>query len=60
MKDQDTDANEPNNLSDEANGEGKAIVEDPEGRKRSSDLEDLRQSLLRHQADFANYRKRAE
>jgi molecular chaperone GrpE len=60
MKDQDTDANEPNNLSDEPNAEEKAIGEDPEGRKRSSDLEELRQSLIRQQADFANYRKRAE
>lgn len=34
--------------------------EDAEVKKLASDLEDLRQTLLRHQADFANYRKRME
>jgi len=34
--------------------------EDSEVKKLASDLEDLRQTLVRHQADFANYRKRAE
>jgi molecular chaperone GrpE len=29
-------------------------------KKLTTELEDLRQSLVRHQADFANYRKRAE
>lgn len=60
MKDRDTDPNVPNNLSDEQTAEEKAIVEDPEVKKLSADLEELRQSLIRHQADFANYRRRAE
>jgi molecular chaperone GrpE len=34
--------------------------EDAEVKKLAADLEDMRQTLLRHQADFANYRKRAE
>ena len=34
--------------------------EDSEVKKLAADLEDLRQTLVRHQADFANYRKRAE
>ena len=44
---------------------GKAVAEEaareePEVKKLAADLEDLRQTLVRHQADFANYRKRAE
>jgi molecular chaperone GrpE len=34
--------------------------EEAEVKKLSAELEEMRQSLLRHQADFANYRKRAE
>ena len=34
--------------------------EDAEVKKLAAELEDLRQSLVRHQADFSNYRKRAE
>jgi molecular chaperone GrpE len=34
--------------------------DDTEIKKLTAEVEDLRQSLLRHQADFANYRKRAE
>src|SRR5208282_4670416 len=34
--------------------------EELEVKKLSAELEELRQSLLRHQADFANFRKRAE
>jgi molecular chaperone GrpE len=33
---------------------------DAEVKKLTAEVEDLRQTLLRHQADFANYRKRAE
>jgi len=45
--------------------EGKAMEadsakEDAEMAKLTSDLEQLRQSMLRSQADFANYRKRIE
>lgn len=34
--------------------------DDAEIKKLTAEVEDLRQSLLRHQADFANYRKRVE
>jgi molecular chaperone GrpE len=37
-----------------------AAPEDADQKKPSAEAEELRQSLLRHQADFANYRKRAE
>jgi molecular chaperone GrpE len=45
--------------------EEKAPAEDSardeaEMKKLSGELEDLRQTLVRHQADFANYRKRIE
>ena len=59
MNDRETEIKVPQNPRDEQNKE-EAIVEVPEVKKLSADLEELRQSLLRHQADFANYRKRAE
>ncbi len=34
--------------------------DDVEVKKLTAEAEDLRQTLVRHQADFANYRKRAE
>jgi molecular chaperone GrpE len=37
-----------------------ATHEDAEIKKVTAELHDLRQTLLRHQADFANLRKRAE
>jgi molecular chaperone GrpE len=37
-----------------------SLREEAEVKKLSAELEEMRQSLLRHQADFANYRKRAE
>jgi molecular chaperone GrpE len=37
-----------------------AAREDAEVKKLATDLEDLRQTLLRRQADFDNYRKRIE
>ena len=58
MNDQETEVNAPQDPTDEQNKE--AIVEVPEVKKLAADLEELRQSLVRHQADFANYRKRAE
>lgn len=58
MNDQETEVNGPQNPRDEQNKE--AIVEVPEVKKLAADLEELRQSLVRQQADFANYRKRAE
>lgn len=64
MENRDIEAKVPNNLRDDQNEEKAAaedaVREDPEVKKLSADLEDLRQTLVRHQADFANYRKRAE
>jgi molecular chaperone GrpE len=37
-----------------------AAREDSEARRLASELEDMRQTLVRHQADFSNFRKRAE
>ena len=37
-----------------------AAREDADAKKLASDLDDLRQTLLRRQADFDNYRKRVE
>jgi molecular chaperone GrpE len=53
------------NLSPQENGEDSnaaegASREDSEAKKLASELEDMRQTLVRHQADFANYRKRAD
>jgi molecular chaperone GrpE len=53
------------NLSPQENGEDRnaaeeASREDSEAKKLASELEDMRQTLVRHQADFANYRKRAD
>jgi len=36
------------------------VSEDAELKKVTAELDDLRQTLIRHQADFANFRKRAE
>lgn len=64
MKDQNPEPKEPNNLESNQVTEEKAAEEaareDAEVKKLASDLEDMRQTLVRHQADFANYRKRAE
>jgi molecular chaperone GrpE len=67
MKDRDMETNVPNNSRDDANrtAEAKAAADDAlreeaELKKITSELDELRQTLIRHQADFANYRKRAE
>ena len=59
----DKDRNEPYELSgdDDPSPEGKAVAaEDAEVSKLATDLADLRNTLLRRQADFENYRKRIE
>ncbi len=58
-------ANEAGDPEIEQTPEGRAIAEDTareeaEVRKLAGDLDDLRQTLLRRQADFDNYRKRIE
>jgi molecular chaperone GrpE len=37
-----------------------AAREDAEAKRLAGELEDMRQTLVRHQADFSNFRKRAE
>lgn len=65
MKDQNIKSRAPGSGDAVADGDPKtaaedAAHEDTEVKKLAADLEDLRQTLVRHQADFANYRKRAE
>src|SRR3974377_1877027 len=52
MKDQETNNKvEPTEIT---------AADDAEMKKVTAELDDLRQSLIRHQADFSNFRKRAE
>jgi molecular chaperone GrpE len=65
MKDRKIDINVPNDVDVNVPAREKAVAdeiarEDVEVKKLAADLEDLRQTLVRHQADFANYRKRSE
>jgi molecular chaperone GrpE len=65
MKERNTETKVPNNMQDDPNAEEKAFAEDgareeAELKKITSELEELRQTLIRHQADFSNYRKRSE
>jgi len=65
MKDPETELKLPNKEGAGPAGEEKPAAEETqrmeaEAKKLTAELEDLRQSLVRHQADFANYRKRAE
>jgi molecular chaperone GrpE len=62
-KDFKSDRDEPYELDDtpEAKSlDADAAVADAEVTKLAADLQDLRQTLLRRQADFDNYRKRIE
>lgn len=55
------DVDSPEVESTEAKAvEADAVKADAEMAKLTADLEELRQSMLRSQADFANYRKRIE
>jgi molecular chaperone GrpE len=62
MKDPELDTN--NNAPAPDGGEEKSgeeiVREEAEAKRLATELEDMRQSLVRLQADFANYRKRAE
>ena len=65
MNDRELETKAPNNVQDETTVEEKAVAEeaareDAALKKISAELEELRQTLVRHQADFANYRKRSE
>jgi len=44
----------------EQSGEARSVAADAETAKLTGDLEEMRQTLLRLQADFDNYRKRIE
>jgi molecular chaperone GrpE len=56
MKDQETNKN-ANAVESSADI---TATEDAELKKAAGEIEDLKQTLIRHQADFANFRKRAE
>jgi molecular chaperone GrpE len=65
MKEKELKVNMPNDPTVEQNEESNGIADDAsreniEVNKLANDLEDLRQTLLRRQADFDNYRKRVE
>jgi molecular chaperone GrpE len=67
MKDRNSETNVSNNEQDEANSKAMdqaaaddALREEAELKKITTELEELRQTLIRHQADFSNYRKRSE
>lgn len=65
MKDRNIKVNRANVDGLDNSTEAEAVAEDTsredaEVKKLAADLEELRQTMLRHQADFANYRKRAE
>jgi len=50
----------PQESPEEKPGAEDSARDDAEAKNLATELEDLRQSLVRHQADFANFRKRAE
>jgi len=65
MKDRESKLNVSDSEDVGQAAEDKAVVEDAvreeaDVKKLATDLEDLRQTLLRRQADFDNYRKRIE
>jgi molecular chaperone GrpE len=60
MNDRDFDINfTGQENADDKSGEDN-LRDDAEAKKLTAELEDMRQTLVRHQADFANFRKRAE
>jgi molecular chaperone GrpE len=61
MKDPEIEVNlSPGEHDEEKNSGDESQREDSEARKLAAELEDMRQALVRHQADFANFRKRAD
>jgi molecular chaperone GrpE len=59
MKDSEFDIKLPQDGGDEKSGDDSAR-DDAEAKRLATELEDMRQTLVRHQADFANFRKRSE
>jgi molecular chaperone GrpE len=65
MSDRDSKIHSLNDKETEPAAEGQSLAdegarEEAEVKKMTAELDDLRQSLIRHQADFANFRKRSE
>lgn len=61
MKDRELDTNLPANENAEEKAAAEEVARDEaEAKRLAAELEDMRQTLVRHQADFANFRKRAE
>jgi molecular chaperone GrpE len=65
MNERESKINIPNDLNIEPTDESNSLADDAsreslEINKLATDLDDLRQTLLRRQADFDNYRKRIE
>jgi molecular chaperone GrpE len=65
MSDRESKIHSVNDKESDPAAEGQSLVDDAareeaEVKKMTAELDDLRQSLIRHQADFANFRKRSE
>lgn len=64
MEDRESKINNAKGEDRDSPSENKSMTsenqEEKEAKKLSADLDEMRQTLLRHQADFANYRKRIE
>jgi molecular chaperone GrpE len=61
MKDPEFEIKMPNQEgADDKSSADDSSRDDAEAKKLAAELEDMRQTLVRHQADFANFRKRAE
>jgi molecular chaperone GrpE len=59
MKDPEFDIKSSQESAEDKAG-GDSARDEAEAKKLAEELEDMRQTLVRHQADFANFRKRAE
>jgi len=59
MKDPEFNVNGPGQEGNEPASD-ETSRDDAEAKRLAGELEDMRQTLVRHQADFANFRKRAE
>lgn len=62
MKDPEAEIKLPNHKegAEEKSGAAEPLRDDAEAKKLAAEVEDLRQTLVRQHADFANYRKRSE
>src|SRR5215469_9826043 len=60
MKDPELNNRPADEAADEKAAAEESARDEAEAKRLASELEDMRQTLVRHQADFANFRKRAE